>query len=164
MIKLKITKKDVKNIKPIKVNIYLDKIFPQFNKIEIISGYCSFIYSIEQGKEQVIIKNEDESITFTINRNKKMTTITITNQNNEELGDISITKTDTNTDIILHFSKDDINPYPELKLDRLSWPLVYNDEIKPDTKQRKCDNKSFIKVRFLGVIKLLKNIKSAYLL
>lgn len=63
-----------------------------------------------------------------------------------------------------HFSKDDINPYPELKLDRLSWPLVYNDEIKPDTKQRKCDNKSFIKVRFLGVIKLLKNIKSAYLL
>ena len=84
--KTKITKKDVKNIKPIKVNIYLDKIFPQFNKIEIINEDNSFIYSIEQGKEQVIIKNEEDSITFTINRNKKMTTITITNSKDVSRG------------------------------------------------------------------------------
>ena len=134
--KTKITKKDVKNIKPIKVNIYLDKIFPQFNKIEIISGYCSFIYSIEQGKEQVIIKNEEDSITFTINRNKKMTTITITNQNNEELGDISITKTDTNTDIILHFSKDDTN-----------YSLGYNNQITNLHKNKSYDSNTSISIK-----------------
>ena len=134
--KTKITKKDVKNIKPIKVNIYLDKIFPQFNKIEIINEDNSFIYSIEQGKEQVIIKNEDESITFTINRNKKMTTITITNQNNEELGDISITKTDTNTDIILHFSEEDTN-----------YSLGYNNQITNLHKNKSYDSNTSISIK-----------------
>lgn len=55
-----------------------------------------------------------------------------------------------------HFSKDDINPFPNLKLQSLSWPLLYNDTLLPDLKQWKCDNKGFMKVRIMGIRKLIK--------
>lgn len=55
-----------------------------------------------------------------------------------------------------HYSKYDIDPYPDLKLNYLSWPLLYNDIITPDTQQRKYDNKDFMKVRLLGIRKFIK--------
>ena len=65
-----------------------------------------------------------------------MTTITITNQNNEELGDISITKTDTNTDIILHFSEEDTN-----------YSLGYNNQITNLHKNKSYDSNTSISIK-----------------
>lgn len=62
-----------------------------------------------------------------------------------------------------HFSKDDTNPYPNLRLDNFNWPIIYNDVIKPDIKQRKYDNKSFFKMRICGLKKILKkHLKFTY--
>lgn len=58
-----------------------------------------------------------------------------------------------------HFNKNDINPFPNLKLQYLSWPLRFNDTFIPDVKQLRYDNKSFMKVRLIGIRKIFNKIK-----
>lgn len=58
-----------------------------------------------------------------------------------------------------HYEKDDKDPYADLMLGRMEWPLVYNDDFKPDKLQKKADNKDFIRVRIGGGKKKILKFK-----
>ena len=58
-----------------------------------------------------------------------------------------------------HYSKYDYDPYSDLKIGGIKWPLCYNNSISPDKEQRKCDNKDFLRVRFMGMGKILFQFK-----
>ena len=61
-----------------------------------------------------------------------------------------------------HYEKDDKDPYADLKLGNVEWPVVYNDDVKPDLLQKKADNNDFLRVRWGGgkkkILKFWKNL------
>ena len=57
-----------------------------------------------------------------------------------------------------HYEKGDKDPYEDLMIESITWPLVYNDSQKIDKRQSWYDKKDFRKVRTIGLIKKLKNI------
>lgn len=59
-----------------------------------------------------------------------------------------------------HFEDDDIDPYADLGIGHLKWPIKYNDFIEIDKKQYHYDNKDFRKVRWIGLKKKMKKIIS----
>lgn len=63
-----------------------------------------------------------------------------------------------------HYEKDDKDPYADLEVGEIAWPLVYNDTFIPDRVQKHYDNKDFLHVRILGGVRkyqgLSKKIKS----
>ena len=59
------------------------------------------------------------------------------------------------TDGGTHYEKGDKNPYKELRLHKLVWPLVYNDKIVPEKRQKALDNKDFLRVKMIGLRKRL---------
>ena len=54
-----------------------------------------------------------------------------------------------------HYGKEDKDPYADLKIGNIEWPLAYNDDVFPDKKQKKYDNKDFLHVRLMGVGKII---------
>lgn len=52
-----------------------------------------------------------------------------------------------------HYEKGARDPYEDLKLGCIDWPLVYNDNVEVDRKQTKLDNKDFFNVRWQGIRK-----------
>ena len=54
-----------------------------------------------------------------------------------------------------HYTKWDRDPYAKISIHNIDWPLVYNDDIVPDKKQRLYDNRDFIKERWCGFLKIM---------
>lgn len=59
-----------------------------------------------------------------------------------------------------HYEKEDKDPYINLRIGSLRWPLEYCSEIKLDTAQMKCDNQDFKRVRRIGLMKKFYKIIS----
>lgn len=57
-----------------------------------------------------------------------------------------------------HYEKGDVNPYPHVKLCKMEWPIVYNDIIQKNTEQAKYDNREFLHVRYIGLMKKINKI------
>lgn len=57
-----------------------------------------------------------------------------------------------------HYDKGDKDPYENLEIDGIVWPLVYNDSQKVDRKQFWYDKKDFRKVRAIGLKKKLRRL------
>lgn len=57
-----------------------------------------------------------------------------------------------------HYTKWDRNPYANVIIESLEWPLAYNDSFMPDKKQKIYDNKDFLKERWYGIAKRLYKI------
>lgn len=55
-----------------------------------------------------------------------------------------------------HYSDFDRDPYVNLEIGKIEWPIVYNDNIRPDPKQTKFDSIDFLNVRCLGVVKKIR--------
>lgn len=62
-----------------------------------------------------------------------------------------------------HFEKGDINPYANLKIGKIAWPLVYNDNQIIDKRQKSYDSRDFFQVRMIGLRKLIKKALHNYL-
>lgn len=55
-----------------------------------------------------------------------------------------------------HYSNGDINPYSHLKVDNMSFPLIYNDVTELDDRQHKLSKKDFFRIRMIGLRKKLR--------
>lgn len=55
-----------------------------------------------------------------------------------------------------HYEAGEADPYASLKIEHLSWPLVYNDEEYPDPKQKQADKNDFFRIRMIGLRKKIK--------
>ena len=63
------------------------------------------------------------------------------------------------TDGGVHYEKGDVNPYRDLKIGSINWPLMYNDIIEQDPVQRLYDIRDFRRVRAIGMIKKFNRAK-----
>lgn len=54
-----------------------------------------------------------------------------------------------------HYGGKEAHPYAELKIGGIEWPLVYNDNLKPDMVQKTYDSKDFLRIKMLGLRKRL---------
>lgn len=52
-----------------------------------------------------------------------------------------------------HYEEGDEDPYKDLTIGKLNWPIKYNDRLVADRKQRYFDSKTFLKVRLIGLKK-----------
>lgn len=57
-----------------------------------------------------------------------------------------------------HYDESDKDPYEDLEIESIVWPLVYNDSQKMDKKQLWYDKKDFRKVRVIGIKKKLRRL------
>lgn len=57
-----------------------------------------------------------------------------------------------------HYYKGDVNPYADLKICEMKWPLHYNDSFVVERKQAKFDSDDFIMLRKIGVRKRVKKL------
>lgn len=62
------------------------------------------------------------------------------------------------TDGGAHYDKNDIDPFKDLLIGHLEWPLEYNDTMKIDKKQNLYDIKSFYRQKLLSVKKRIRKI------
>ena len=57
-----------------------------------------------------------------------------------------------------HYEMGDKNPYADLKIGKIEWPLVYNDSLEIDSVQKRYDSQDFFNVRMIGLKKKLKRL------
>lgn len=57
----------------------------------------------------------------------------------------------------VHYQDGDDNPYKNLIINKLEWPLIYNDLLLIDYKQAKYDKRDFLRVRMIGMKKKIFN-------
>ena len=58
-----------------------------------------------------------------------------------------------------HYGDDNKDPYADLGMGSIKWPLIYNDSLAIDRKQKHYDNKDFLKIRMIGLGKILRRLK-----
>ena len=56
-----------------------------------------------------------------------------------------------------HYQSKDNNPYKDLKIGNMEWPLLYNDKLEAERLQRKYDSRDFLRIRMFGLKNKLKN-------
>lgn len=57
-----------------------------------------------------------------------------------------------------HYEKGDKDPYADLTVESMEWPLVYNDTFKVDWKQSRYDANDFWNVRMIGLKKKIRKL------
>ena len=57
-----------------------------------------------------------------------------------------------------HYDKGDKDPYSDIVIGKMSWPLVYNDTFEVEKKQAKYDAKDFWRVRMIGLKKKVRKM------
>ena len=62
------------------------------------------------------------------------------------------------TDGGAHYQKGDIDPYANLNIGKLEWPILYNDTMEIDKKQAKMDYEDYMRLRIMGIKKKIYNI------
>jgi len=60
------------------------------------------------------------------------------------------------TDGGAHYDDGDTDPYQDLQIGNIAWPLVYNDSLVPDSKQARYERKDFLRIRRIGLKKKLR--------
>lgn len=55
-----------------------------------------------------------------------------------------------------HYEPGDIDPYADLKIGQMEWPLVYNDKFVLDKKQLRYEERDFFRIRMIGLRKKIK--------
>ena len=58
----------------------------------------------------------------------------------------------------VHFEKGDIDPFVDLKICELTWPIKYNDSFKIDKKQAQYDAKDYLHLRMIGLQKKIRKL------
>ena len=58
-----------------------------------------------------------------------------------------------------HYEKNNEDPYADLKLGNLEWPIIFNDNLILDKKQKNADSKDFLKVRLYGLRRKFNKLK-----
>lgn len=105
-----ITKKDVSGMKTIKFNIYVNKLLPRVMKYELKTDDKNSIIYSKENNQNVVEIHEGESLTkLEITTQDEKTEVKITDDKNNDLGSISISKTDTNYDVIAKIITEDMN-------------------------------------------------------
>ncbi len=56
-----------------------------------------------------------------------------------------------------HYNDNDTNPYEDLKIGALSFPLIHPQRIEIDSNQLKVENRDFFRIRMIGLRKKIKN-------
>lgn len=100
--KMKITNEDVAGMDHISLHVYLDKMIGTVKKYDFEFGDFNIVYI--KGEEKLVeFRQSDEIIMkLKIKTQNDKTEIAITDQEDNEMGNISITKTDTNCDVIIN--------------------------------------------------------------
>ena len=62
------------------------------------------------------------------------------------------------TDGGAHYDKNDIDPYKDLMIGHIEWPLKYNDTLVIEKKQNFCDIKEFYRLRMISLRKKINKI------
>lgn len=62
------------------------------------------------------------------------------------------------TDGGAHYDKNDIDPYKDLMIGHIEWPLKYNDTLVIEKKQNLCDIKEFYRLRMISLRKKINRI------
>lgn len=57
-----------------------------------------------------------------------------------------------------HFEKGDIDPYADLEIGKITWPLVFNDTFIVEQTQSKFDEKDFWNLRMIGLRKKIRRL------
>ncbi|MBR5167418.1 MAG: hemolysin hemolytic protein [Salinivirgaceae bacterium] len=57
-----------------------------------------------------------------------------------------------------HYQNGDVDPYSDLEIGEMTWPIRYNDIYEIDKKQYEYDSKDFWNVRMIGVGKKIRNL------
>lgn len=57
-----------------------------------------------------------------------------------------------------HYKEGDVDPYADLQIGHLKWPLLYNDTMIIDKKQARMDYNDFMRLRRNGIKKKLKKL------
>lgn len=105
--KTKLTKEDIISSGPIKINIYLDKLLPQVKIYELeLENGNKITYLKGKNQDKIEIKSTEEVIIFEIVNHKNKTEINIKDQNNKSYGKVTISKTNTNYDIVANIESD----------------------------------------------------------
>lgn len=60
------------------------------------------------------------------------------------------------TDGGAHYNTNDVDPYADLKIGSMTWPLLYNDNLMIDKRQAHYDEKDFFRVRMIGLKKRIR--------
>lgn len=134
---VKITEKDVQGTGTVKINIYLDKVLPQAKKYELeLKNKNKLTYFKEGEKEIVEIKTGEEKAILEITTEGNKKEINIKDSNNTPVGAITISKTDTNYDLVANITDD------ETKLE-----FGYNHQITNLKKGNSYDSKSTVTLK-----------------
>lgn len=105
--KTKLTKEDIISSGTIKINIYLDKLLPQVKIYELeLENGNKITYLKGKNQDKIEIKSTEEVIIFEIVNHKNKTEINIKDQNNKSYGKVTISKTNTNYDIVANIESD----------------------------------------------------------
>lgn len=57
-----------------------------------------------------------------------------------------------------HYEVGDVDPYADLEIGRIEWPLLYNDSLEVDNKQSKYDENDFFRLRMIGLRKKIRKL------
>ena len=57
-----------------------------------------------------------------------------------------------------HYENDDLNPYEDLKIGHVDWPIKYNDTFIIDKAQNRYDRKDFWRLRLIGLKKKIRRL------
>ena len=100
--KMKITSEDVAGMDHISLHVYLDKMIGTVKKYDFEFGDFNIVYI--KGEEKLVEFRQSNEIIMKlkIKTQNDKTEIAITDQEDNEMGNISITKTDTNCDVIIN--------------------------------------------------------------
>lgn len=106
----KLTEKEVSGIGTLKLNIYLDKLLSKVKSYEIeLENGNRIIYSSENGQEIIEIKTKEETIMLEIKKQGEKTEIEVKDGKNTHLGNVVISRTNTNYDIVANITSQEIS-------------------------------------------------------
>lgn len=57
-----------------------------------------------------------------------------------------------------HYETGDVDPYANLRIGTMKWPLIYNDDFSIDLNQAKYDMRDFFRIRMIGLRKKINNL------
>ena len=127
--KMKITSEDVAGMDHISLHVYLDKMIGTVKKYDFEFGDFNIVYI--KGEEKLVEFRQSNEIIMKlkIKNQKDKTEITITDQEDNEMGNISITKTATNCDVIINIEDE-----------TTSMNIGYNYQLKNLKKNKSYDS------------------------
>ena len=127
--KMKITSEDVAGMDHISLHVYLDKMIGTVKKYDFEFGDFNIVYI--KGEEKLVEFRQSNEIIMKlkIKTQNDKTEIAITDQEDNEMGNISIIKTDTNCDVIINIEDE-----------TTSMNIGYNYQLKNLKKNKSYDS------------------------